>query len=301
MICILVRYLAKALALYLLCSSAVALTVIRHQPTYSEHDRRHDYFLTVLNLALEETRSDYGDYRLVAAPLKVTQERAFELVSAGTEIDVFWGMSSLRRETLAHAVPFPLLRGLLGNRVLMINPKQAAKLDQVNDIVTLSRLVAIQGDNWPDTTVLRHNGLKVLSSSSYDSLFAMLKHKRGDYFPRSIAEVWDELESPLGEGLTVHPKLMLRYPGPIYFFVSQNNEQLADRLQIGLERAWRSGRFNSLFYSRSELRKSFDFMNQPDIRVLRLSLPWRLPSLSHVKSEYWLPGVGCDPAGTDPE
>lgn len=286
----LVRCLVKCLAFYSLCSSATAITV-HHQPSYSGNDRRHDFFLTVLNMALEETRSDYGDYRLVAAPLKVTQERAFELVSAGAEIDVFWGMSSMRRETLALAVPFPLLRGLLGNRVLMINPDQTARFDQIEDIAHLSRLIAIQGDNWPDTTILRHNGLQVLSSSTYDSLFAMLKHKRGDYFPRSIAEVWDELDSSLGQGFTVHSKLMLQYPGPIYFFVSSQNKRLAERLQTGLERAWRSGRFNNLFYSRTELRKSFDFMSRPDVRILRLSTPWVLPSLKQVKPEYWLPGV----------
>ncbi|WP_139253943.1 hypothetical protein [Marinobacterium iners] len=248
--------------------------------------------MTILNMALEETRSDYGDYQLVAAPLQVTQERAFELVSTGADINIFWGMSSLRRETLARAVPFPLLRGLLGNRVLLINPEQEESFNRVHDIVALSRLVAIQGDNWPDTAILRHNGLQVLSSSDYDSLFAMLEYKRGDYFPRSIAEVWDELDSPLGEGFSVYPKLILQYSGPIYFFVSPRNKQLAERLQTGLERAWRSGRFNNLFYSRSELQKAFKFMKEPEVRVLRLSSPWKLPSLEQVRPEYWLPGSG---------
>lgn len=286
------KVLVRFLVLYMVCFSAAASTVIRYQPAYSENDRRHDYFLTILNMALEETRSDYGDYQLVAAPLQVTQERAFELVSTGGDINIFWGMSSLRRETLARAVPFPLLRGLLGNRVLLINPEQEESFNRVHDIVALSRLVAIQGDNWPDTAILRHNGLQVLSSSDYDSLFAMLEYKRGDYFPRSITEVWDELDSPLGEGFSVYPKLILQYSGPIYFFVSPGNKQLAERLQTGLERAWRSGRFNNLFYSRSELQKAFEFMNEPEVRVLRLSSPWKLPSLEQVRPEYWLPGSG---------
>lgn len=278
----------SAVIMTLICLNAAA-TTIRHQPAYSNNDQRHNYFLAVLNLALEETVSDYGDYTLVAAPLELTQERAFELVSAGLEIDVFWGMSSLRRETVGRAVPFPLLRGLLGNRVLMINPDESELFESVDDIPSLARLTAIQGDNWPDTSILRHNGLSVLSSSNYDSLFAMLRHRRGDYFPRSVAEVWDELSSPLGQGFSVYPRLVLQYTGPIYFFVAPGNHELAERLQAGLERAWQNGRFNQLFLSRPELRRSFQFMKQPGLRIIRLSVPWQLPSLQQVKPEYWLP------------
>lgn len=288
-------FLFSILILSALCTWPVeshAKTEVRYQLGESTKDSRHEYFLVLLDMALNATREDYGDYQLIRSERGVSQQRAFELLSAGQGLDVFWGMTSLRRETLSRAVPFPLMRGLLGVRVALTTPQGAAALGKVTSIQDLSRLTAVQGDGWPDTRILRHNGLPVITSSHYESLFQMLMHQRGDYFPRSVAEVWAEQEGPLGEGLALYRGLLLSYRSPIYFFVHQDNENLARRLQTGLERLWQKGLFNSLFYSRPELRRALDLINHGDYRVLRLSMPWQLPSIRQVPDDHWLPLPG---------
>ncbi|MBP0049457.1 hypothetical protein H9C73_11985 [Marinobacterium sp. AK62] len=271
---------------------ASAQTQVRYQLGVSANDSRYEYFLVLLDMALSATRQDYGDYQLIRSERGVSQQRAFELLSAGQGLDVFWGMTSLRRETLGRAVPFPLMRGLLGVRVALTTPQGAEALGKVTSIQDLSQLTAVQGDGWPDTRILRHNGLPVITSSHYESLFQMLRYQRSDYFPRSVAEVWAEQEGPLGEGLEIHKGLLLSYRSPIYFFVHRDNEALARRLQKGLERLWQNGLFNNLFYSRPELRRALDLINHGDYRVLRLAMPWQLPSIRQIPDDYWLPLPG---------
>lgn len=262
---------------------------IRYRQSESTNDARDSYFLTLLNMALEETRHDYGSFDLIRSETGTSHQRAFELVSSGQGLDIFWGMSSTRREHLAHAVPFPLMRGLLAVRVPLVPKNKTQIFNDISSVRKLSALTAVQGAGWPDTRILRHNGLPVLTSSRYESLFDMLRRGRADYFPRSVMEVWGELNSPLGQGLSISSKLLLVYKGPIYFFVHKDNHALAERLQVGLERLWNSGRFNSLFFSRPEIRKALALINNRGYKVIRLSAPWRLPSLDKVLDAYWLP------------
>jgi hypothetical protein len=76
--------------------------------------------------------------------------------------------------------------------MFLINRSDAAKFTKVKTLDDLRQLQAGQGHDWPDTEILRFNGLNVQVSASYESLFTMLRAQRFDYFPRSIIEIWDE-------------------------------------------------------------------------------------------------------------
>lgn len=56
------------------------------------------------------------------------------------------------------------------------------------------------------------------TSSSYDSLFLMLRAERFDYFPRAVLEANAELQHMHIDDLTLDRHLVLHYPTALYFF-----------------------------------------------------------------------------------
>ncbi len=195
---------------------------IRHiQPT-STRDTRNQYFIELLNLALSKTVESHGPYNLVPALSKMTQSRAFP--SLGRQLDVVCSMTSIERETLFTPIRIPLLKGLLGHRIFIIRNREEKRFEDINSLEQLREFVAGQGHDWPDTQILRSNGLKVQTSTSYESLFMMLKKRRFDYFPRGVNEPFEELATRPEFDLTVEPHLLIRYPAPIFYFTSASTK-----------------------------------------------------------------------------
>ena len=111
----------------------------------------------------------------------------------------------------------------------------------------LKPLRGSQGADWPDTTILRDAGLQIDESARYGDLFQKLAVGRIDYFPRSVQEIWGELENHRAEGLVVEPTLALRCPTAMYFFVNKRDIALAADIRKGLDIALRDGSFEALF------------------------------------------------------
>jgi ABC-type amino acid transport substrate-binding protein len=121
-------------------------------------------------------------------------------------------------------------------------PRCAAALRSLADLQPLRLL---QGADWPDTRVLRDNGLRVETAQSFESLFKMLQAARGDAFPRGVTEIgWEQ--SQRSDRFEVEPALALHYPSAEYYFVSQRNRALAELLERGLERMQASGEHEEL-------------------------------------------------------
>jgi len=118
---------------------------------------------------------------------------------------------------------------------------------EVRSLAQLQALRAGQGIDWPDTAIMRAAGLQVDASVRYGDLFLKLAAGRIDYFPRSVIEVWDELNGHRGEGFAVEPHLVLHYPAAMYFFVNRNRPELAAAIERGLNAALRDGSFDALF------------------------------------------------------
>lgn len=176
----------------------------------------------------------------------VPQNRAMHELGRHSRLDVLWTMTSVERERQALPVRVPIFKGLFGWRLLLATPAVAARLRDVQGHDDLRRFVLVQGLGWPDTGILQANGLQVVVSPSYDAMFKQLRLGRVDAFPRSIEEIWWELER-YGQGLVVVPGLCLHYPAPIYYFVAPDDTELAAALELGLRRLRASGGFDRLF------------------------------------------------------
>ena len=188
----------------------------------------------------------------VAATLQPTSElipqnRALQELGRRTaRLDVVWTVTSVEREQQARPVRVPIFRGLYGWRLLLATPEVAARMGSVRNLDDLRQFSMVSGLEWPDTGVLMANGLNVVVSPSYDAMFKQVRLGRADAFPRSVEEIWWELER-YGQGLVVVPNLCLHYASPVYYFVAPDDAELAATLELGLQRLRASGAFERLF------------------------------------------------------
>lgn len=243
--------LAGGLFLGLLLSVWLAVTPAQAQgmrviypKSESNTDARSVYPIKALELALQKAGGQYD-----VQPSKSVMQRTRQLsqLAEGQELDVVWSVTSVERERDFLPIRIPIDKGLLGWRICLVHKDNLAKLSAIQNLEQLKTYAAGQGKDWADVQILRANGLKVEPGATYEGLFQMLQAKRFDYFPRSVLEIWGELEKHPGMDLEVEPNLILQYPSAFYFFVNKNNTALAERIERGLRAAIKDGSFEKLF------------------------------------------------------
>jgi len=272
--------LVLAIALMSVAKLAAATMAVGHIQPDATGDERDAYFLDMLELALALTEEDYGAYRLVEAPLQMNQSRAIREMLTGRHLDVIWSMTDVEREARMHPIRIPLYKGLLGVRVPLVRADDVELLASVSTLAELQAYRPGQGHDWPDTDILRANGIPVETSASYEGLFRMLSQGRMDYLPRSVVEIWAEREMYDQFELLPGQGPLIAYPAPIYFFVAPDNRILAERIEVGLERAIDTGAFQTLFESHPANRVAIDqFLSseRPIIWLDNPSLPKKTP------------------------
>lgn len=263
------RYL---LVVLLLASSAVSWSAepqVVRMPTLPGGQLPHTRYI----LALLDAGLAGSGLRLEQVPTDMYQGRAIEaLQQAGGRLDLIWTMTSDEREQSLLPIRIPIDRGLLGWRVSLMRADSLGLLGGVTDRLSLARLRAGQGEDWPDTAILRANGIPVEATPSYEQLFPMLAGGRFDHFPRSVIEIGSELAAfPQEAPLAIEPTLLLRYPTALYFFVAPARPELAATLTRGLEAAVTDGRAARLF--RQLILPSLRPLGLPARRVITLVNP----------------------------
>ena len=243
------------------------------------------YVRRVVELALSRARSKL---EIRPVDLDMAQGRTLiELAAGQSPVDVMWTVTDRDRESSGLLpVRIPIDRGLMGWRLLLVRRSELAQWARVRSLKALSERVAGQGHDWPDTTILRANGLQVGTSSGYDALFRMLAAGRVDYFPRSILEIDAEMAGGRYPDLAIVPNLMLHYPAAAYLFVSPRRPDLAADLKTGLEAAVADGSFQRLHHEQySAALKAHPISRHA---VLKLSNPL-LPAQTPIqRRELWL-------------
>jgi hypothetical protein len=215
-------------------------------PWAGRNDSSYDsYYKAILHLALEKSKGKYGEYTLNEIDAGVSQNHMIRLVQENKFVNLFWTMTSKKREELLLPVRFPLFKGLLGCRVFLIKKGQQLKFDRLENAEQLKSLSAGQGEDWPDTKILLSNHFKVTTSSKDENLFKMLAKNRFDYFPRALHEARREINQH--ESLAIEKRFLFYYDAPFYFFVNKRNKRLATRLEYGLKVAINDGSFEDLF------------------------------------------------------
>lgn len=243
-----------------------------------------EYAVGALRVALAEMDTHYD---LDVTLDQMTQTRVTEQLQA-KKVDVMWLASNQEAEDKLLPIRFPILKGLLGYRVCIINPANQPKFSAVRTLQDLKSLSFGQGFGWPDVDTLRSNGLKVVVTSKYENLFPMVEGGRFDGFPRGVLEPWVELRSRPQWGLTVDTNVLLIYTLPFYLFVAPDNQQLASDLHEGFERALANGNFDRYFYGHEMIKSALASAKLQDrTAVFHLNNP-TLPRLTPLdRKDYW--------------
>ena len=237
---ILSRVSCVSFLLFLFAYSTEALEVVKVAKEQRELYPRDHYIVSLLEEALPKSA-----YKLTHVPVHPHQQRTLLKLSKG-DVDIHWGMTSPDRETIATAIQVPIFKGLIGKRIALIQANRQPEFSSLNT-EQLKQLTAIQGHDWPDTKILAQNGYRVKPSANYRAMFTVLSRGQVDYFPRSVIEIQDELETFKRFGLSIEQQHLFTYPAAFYFFVNNDKAELASALEKGLMKMIADGRFDKLF------------------------------------------------------
>jgi len=243
---------ALLIAISLVCGVQVAQAEAESEPMLVRHPvvgqvasaTHSPYFMQVLELALERADVQYEFEGVVLSEFYESRS-AFSL---GQSIyDVHWMHTNKEREEALIPIRIPLLRGLIGWRLLGMKAGDQARFDGVSELKDLEDFTLVQGHDWPDTDVLSRAGLNVWRAPSKEGMFRMLAAGRVDLFPRAITEIWQEMELFSELDVAVEENLVLVYPSAYYFFVEPGKPELAEAIERGLNKAVEDGSFEKAF------------------------------------------------------
>jgi ABC-type amino acid transport substrate-binding protein len=260
---------------------ATGTEVVRVPKPEFEGDHRFDYPMQLLQLAFSKIGSEY---RIQVADVPMTQDRQVRELEAGQMIDVAPMPSSPEREARLLPIRIPINKGLLGWRLGLIRKGDQGRFAGVDTLGDLKGVLLAQGQDWPDTQILKANGVNVITASSDEDLFKMLVVERFDYFPRSVMEIWDE-QANNADTLVVEPHVALHYVYDAYFMVNRKSTRLAQDIREGLEKAIADGSFDKLFqqYYGERLRKA----HLETRTVIELKNPLLTPGTPSDRPELW--------------
>lgn len=241
---------------YLCTGAGLALsdeTVIAHQtPAAPAQEYRLWYrnfdsppIHALVSLAFKKT-PEYGPFKITRSPEMAQGRVVRELEKRRSPlVDIANVATSSERERNLRSIPIPIDGGLLGFRVCVVLKESLPKFEGITSLSELSKAdIRIgQGTHWPDTPILRVNGISVVTHARYEILFRMLENHRFECFARGVSEVLFDLKLEANKDFVVEPNLLLAYPMPSYFFVSRSGHETAQRLQLGMERAIHDGSF----------------------------------------------------------
>nr|WP_199271328.1 amino acid ABC transporter substrate-binding protein [Paraglaciecola sp. L1A13] len=271
------------LALLVTFTGQAATWRLTYPRAMSESDQRSIYPVKLLALALEKTGVRYS---LKPSERIMLQNKALKRLMDSRDVNVVWSVTDKQREQQLLPIRIPIYKGLIGWRLLLIRDDMPARFKYVQKLEHLIKLIPIQGRDWPDTKILQANGFNVTVDNAYGNLFNLLRRAQGDFFPRSVVEVWDEIDNPAyNADLMVEQEIAIRYPEAMYFFVNKKSRPLASLIEKGLEIAIADGSFEQLFVQ--TFQGKLDRANMPNRHIFELENSF-LPTATPLKrKELW--------------
>jgi hypothetical protein len=243
-------------------------------PKEDKNDKRKEYNIALLKLALDKTVSTYGPYKLVPGPI-MNHARAKKIALDNT-LENFIYKDSVSHELISElgCIPFPLDRGIVGYRVCFVSPNSKDKIATITSVDELKKFKFLQGIGWLDNKILKYHGFTVYQGNNYLGLFGMISKNRADIFPRGANELLYEYENykKYNNNLTYDTSFALYYPLPRFFFTNKHNKILIERVKKGIMIAYKDGSFLKLwneFY-----KESIDFVNLKNRKIFKLTNPF---------------------------
>ena len=234
------------------------ITLPKQEPNKLVHNQ---FFLSLLERVLTVTADEFGTCQLQYSTQDLTHKRIDYLVKQGREIDLTWAPVTIERQQDYLTINEPLVKGLLGFRIMLVKESNIDLLKGVDSIEKLKPFQFGLGYGWPDVDIYQANGLTVTQASTFEQLFKMLAAGRFPLFSRGFNEVLPEYQLHKNKKHAIDPHIVLIYPLPVYFYVNKNNHLLANRLQVGIQMLRASGEFDYIFYNDPDIVTSLKALN----------------------------------------
>lgn len=247
---------------------AVGGVAIR-QSNYDDINNEDYYFYRLLELVLHKTEGQWGKAELKQLPYRLEDKRLRSGLVQG-KVDVLWSPTSVAFETQMLPIRVSLLKDLNNYRLLLIRKHEQPTFSAIKSLDDLRQLKGGMSSQWTDAKIMEYNNLPLVQAVGYGKLFKMLAAKRFDYFSRGLYQVQSEVNFYPEFELQIEQELMLSYPNEVYFFVSNNNPELAKRLETGLTIAQRDGSFDALFGSIPRYQWGMELLQKHQRRVIEL-------------------------------
>jgi len=169
-------------------------------------------------------------------------------------------------------IRIPIRKGIQGYRLFMVHKEHAQTVAQSQTLDDIRQFSTGAGFQWAIRRILEQNDFEVITSQQYDSLFKMLNAERFITFSRGVNEIFSEYQTQrdTNPNIIIDNSVALYTPLPTFYFVSPNNQALADRIQTGLNMMIKTGEFDQFFYTNHrtmleranlEQRKTFTLSN----------------------------------------
>ncbi len=282
------------LVLFLLLTSAATsraqkvMTYIYDAPE-SPLDVRYLYHWEILRTALERTTPKWGAYRMVPSKRMTERRQAFELKKATGKLTVMYLSTTPDFEKNLIPIRIPVDKNLSGYCVFLIRGDDQPRFGSVQSLDDLRRFSYGLGLGWIDVDILRSDGFRVVTGSSYEGLFEMLVNKRFDIFLRAATEVLDEYGRRKDSLPVLHIEdgIILYYPLPMYFWFSKTTEgrRLAARAEEGMRMMIADGTYDRIFdkYQRHKIEQ----LRLKDRRIFRIDNPFLGPETPFNDKRLW--------------
>ncbi|MBL4629625.1 MAG: hypothetical protein JKY14_00130 [Paraglaciecola sp.] len=255
---------------------------------------RHSFTAKVLDLALERTKDEYGDYQIIPSKAGVTVGR-LQLQMKERNDNYFYKVS-ITDELLKdfHAIEFPIDRGIVSYRVGIINTKNVQLFKNVSNSEGLKKYLLIQGQGWLDNDIFKHNGLTSFAVATKRQCLDMISLNRADIYFRGLSEISFDIKRHEKRGgklnVQAEPYIALFYPMPKFLITAKTNIENANRVEEGLKRAYEDGSFIKLWEEHN--LRAIQSQNLNNRRVIVLENPF-IKSLNdaYKKYNYKIPGI----------
>lgn len=212
---------------------------------------RQEYERDILTAVLTATERAQGAYKIeesrVDYPLAEDEASVFR--SKGFDIfGTVAGNQKLAREQKI-IIPSPLMKGILGYRILIIRKADAQKFAAIKSAAELKKLRMGIPATWADAGLFRHNGYPVEEKGSFNDLFQRLENNEFDYVTfgaNEVTGVFTERAAKSGK-LMIESSLLVYYPFPLVFYVNPKQPALAERVTTGLKAIISNGELDKIF------------------------------------------------------
>lgn len=253
---------------------------------YENRRANVSYHFELLALVLAKAEKEFGPCEPRITELYLPSNR-LNLHSVEKKlVDVIDTTTSRERDQRLLPVRIPLLKGLMGYRVMFIR-KGDQRFSEVSTLEELKKRSFGQGADWPDVEILTHNGFQVVTSVTHHSLMRMLLAKRFDAYPRGVQQVLVEKLNRADDLLQIEGKFVIAYVSPVYFHVAKDNRALAERIEAGLKLAIEDGSFERHFAQHSLVKQAVKELELGTRKMLYLCNPYIHPDTPVNVEKYW--------------